>query len=68
MKAHSVVYKNIGRFVSFGLIVIIISSFFMPTEEVGADSAKVFSQISFVPNIETAGADLAHGSHPHAHR
>lgn len=61
MKAY---FKNIRRFVSFGMIVVIASSFFLPTHGVAANSAKAFSQISFVANIETAGVVVSGVSLP----
>ena len=64
MKAHLVVSENIRRFISFGLIVVIASSFILPSGGVAANSAKAFSQISFVANIETAGVVVSGVSLP----
>lgn len=64
MKAHLVVSENIRRFISFGLIVLIAISFILPSGGVAANSAKAFSQISFVANIETAGVVVSGVSLP----
>jgi hypothetical protein len=55
MNTHSTSDLKINRIKLAGLVAAMIVSLLMPLGSAGATPSKAFSQISFIPNIETAG-------------